>query len=147
MVNIVTGINLYSDSEMSKYDYIGFTGNSTINSKGALVMGAGNAKVVRDKFKGIDQRLGEKISNLSRYLIVLDNDTNIFALQTKINWKDKSPIDLVSESINVLCESATQMPNQKFACPFPAVNHGGLSKNIVMPLIEKLPDNVFIYSL
>jgi len=145
--------DLYSDSEFCKYDYIGFTANSTLTKDDRLVMGAGNAKVVRDKFKGIDKRLGSIIKESKHpedpevFLIVKDKETNIFALQTKVNWKDKSPVGLVEYSLRYLKRLAESKPNRLFAVPYPAVNHGGLTKDILKEYIEELPDNVYIYEL
>lgn len=142
--------DLYSDSEFCKYDYVGFTANSVLTKDGRLVMGAGNAKVVRDKFKGIDKRLGEVINgckNPETYLIVKDTDTNIFALQTKVDWKDKSPLGLVKASIRYLKVLTERKPNRLFAVPYPAISHGGLTKDVLVRYIEELPDNVYIYEL
>lgn len=142
--------DLYSDSELRKYDYIGFTANSVLTKDGRLVMGAGSAKAVRDKFKGIDKRLGDVISGCKHpetYLIVKDTDTNIFALQTKIHWKDKSPVGLVKYSLRYLKRLAESRPNRTFAVPYPAISNGGLTKDVLVKYIEELPDNVYIYEL
>lgn len=146
MVNFRTG-NLYSEENYDKYDFIGFTANSVVNSKGCLVMGAGNAKVVRDSFEGIDKRLGTSIENLSEYFIKKDRETKIFALQTKIDWKDKSPMQLVNKSVKCLKSLALQKPDKNFAIPYPAINRGGLSKDAIEPLLKELPNNVTVYEV
>lgn len=142
---LIEGVNLYTDSEMAKYDFVGFTANSTITQDGKLVMGAGTAKIVRDTFKGIDDRFGSNIDNLSDFYIKLDYQTRVFALQTKRHWKDESPIDLVKESISKLKDIAAFKAT--FAIPYPAIGYGGLSESDIQPLIEQLPDNVFVYKI
>lgn len=44
-----------------------FTANAVLTADGRLVMGAGIAKQVRDKFAGVDLALGEQIEHGSRF--------------------------------------------------------------------------------
>lgn len=145
-MQIITG-DLYTDENLEKYDFVGFTANSTLTKEGRLVMGAGSAKCVRDKFPDIDLRLGELVKGYPKYLIKKDTETKIFALQTKIDWRVNSPLDLVIKSIRALKLHAIKQPDKTFALPFPAISHGGLSEDIILPYLSKLPDNVYVYKL
>lgn len=146
-MQIITG-DLYTDESLEKYDFVGFTANSTLTKEGRLVMGAGSAKHVRDKFPDIDLRLGELVKDSPKYLIKKDTETNIFALQTKINWRVKSPLDLVIKSIRALKLHAIKQPDKTFAIPMPAFGFGGLDGNeIILNCLEELPDNVYVYKL
>ena len=137
--------NLYTSENIEAYDFIGFTSNSVINKCGALVMGAGNAKACRDYYKGLDLALGAKIKHLSEYNIVTSAKYNVFGLQTKQDWREKSKKELVIRSIKMLDKFAKAYPNKKFACPFPGISHGGLKREDLVQYIEKLPDNIDIW--
>lgn len=137
--------DLYTGENLAKYDWVGFTSNSVVKKDGSLVMGAGNAKQVRDMFDGLDKRLGQKVKRIRKYFIVSDKKTKVFALQTKLHFKDNSPIDLVEESCQVLRVHAENNPDQLFAVPCPGVNHGRLSVDDVMVFLEKMPGNVHIW--
>ena len=137
--------NLYIPQRIIEHDYIGFTANSVIKSNGALVMGAGAAKVVRDWIKDIDLKLGAKITPGKDYYIIREG--NIFAFQTKRHWSEDTPLDLLSKSIDLLDKSARKFPSKTFALNFPAIGHGGIKKELVLAMSKDLPDNVFYYSL
>lgn len=140
--------DLYSDENFSKYDWVGFTANRVIKANGALVMGAGNAKVVRDKWRGIDKVFGELLSGKEDvYGIVADPETRIFAFQTKIHYKDKSDITAIVCAKLMLKKAAERCPDKLFAVPFPGISNGGLDRDRVLEIIKDLPDNVHVWEL
>jgi len=144
--NIING-NLYTKENWLKYDHIGFTANSTIGNNCKLIMGAGNAKIVRDNVKGIDIRLGKLIKNQSEYNIMFDKNTKIFAFQTKIHWKNKSPITLIKNSLFALAVEANEYPGKTYALPIPGIGHGGFTKSQIEPLLYSMPKNVYFFWL
>ena len=134
---------------MGELDYVGITTNSTLNNKGHLVMGAGNAKQAKEVCPELPKIFGEQIrkgcGNLGLYGLLRHNQ--YFALQTKLDWRDKSPIKVVSLSIYKLNLAANKHPDKIFGVPFPAINHGGLKEKDVLPMLLSLPDNVIIFKL
>ena len=54
---------------------------------------------------------------------------------------------VVKKSIEDLFNIALKYPEHQFGTPFPAINHGGLKEEDVLPYLQKLPDNVTIYKL
>ena len=124
-----------------------FTANSTIRKNGALVMGAGVAKVVRDKYKGVDSEFGKEINHHSVFGVKFLKHENTFigAFQTKVNWQEESPLDVVKVSVHKLRGIVTRRPQLTFHLPCPAINHGGKSVEEVLPLLSGLPDNVIVY--
>lgn len=143
--------NLYTAENYATYHHIGFTANSVVMDDGCLVMGGGNAKVVRDTFGGIDTRLAEQVKTFTAtgedFLLIFDNETKIFALQTKRHWRDPSPLDLVECSLVMLENEASLNKDQLFAVPMPAVGLGGVSRETILPMVEYLPDNIHIWEL
>lgn len=140
----------YQKGEVGNNIYM-FTANSTLNQNGGLVMGAGNAKAVRDTYVGIDKSFGNKVEHLSEFNVLFvpcpTNNTVqwIGAFQSKIDWKDKSPLQLVQNSVNKLKHIAEERPQHTFHLPCPAVNHGGRSKKEILDMLQILPDNVVVY--
>lgn len=142
-------------------DYICFTANSFVKNNGALVMGAGFAKTIKDKFIDIDFKFGAIVNDVKevvnihrtsydilkrdfpRYgLVFVDN---IGAFQTKYAFNNKSPIELVQFSTEKLKEFAENNPDKIIGLNYPGIGLGGLQEEQVLPLIETLPDNVLIY--
>lgn len=145
--SIVIG-NLYE----SDIDYKCFTANATLNSKGALVMGAGNAKVVRDKYPGIDIRFGEILVSRRTpydidvlYGLLLDAKEKIIAFQTKTHFSKDSYLGIVINSIDKLNVMARNNPDHAFGLPFPGINNGKLRENIILPYLVKLEKNITIW--
>lgn len=143
-MKIVYG-NLFNN--LDNYDYACFTANSTIKADGSLVMGAGSAKVVRDKFPGSDVQFGKLITHFSEFNLMHLPNTKIVALQTKIDWKEDSPLGVIENSINALRDYALKYPQVRLATVFPGINNGNRSEDELYDLINTLPDNVDVWKL
>jgi hypothetical protein len=129
-------------------------------------MGAGVALEAKKKFKGIDEVFGayiHTIINVGRlfqqhitgmsstgcclYGCVPKLYHSLGMFQTKYHWKDKSPLDLIEFSTNMLHHYAESRPDETFHLPYPGINNGGLRPGQVYPIIKNLPDNVFVWRL
>jgi len=125
-------------------DHFIFTGNAYIKSDHALVMGKGIAKEVRDKFPGIDLKIGSRIKHMSEYNVILGSKVGI--LQVKYHFKDIAHLDLIQRSIIKLASMASEKPQERFDMNYPGIGNGQLNKQLVEPLLEPLPDNVFVWT-
>lgn len=120
-----------------------FTANSVVKANGELVMGAGNAKAVRDTYKGIAKSMGE--------LIHMDLPTvkagsgYISAFKVKHDWKDMADMALVERSLDTLLFHASLHKKMTFHLPMPAVGLGGLPFDEVKDMLQVLPNNVKVY--
>ena len=128
-----------------------FTGNSYITKNGKLVMGRGAALACRDLFTDCDKQFAFKILT-SKYtpnyfveFIELAPDKLLGAFQVKHNFADNADIELIKKSAKKLKHIATQKPHIKFHMNFPGIGYGGLPFNIVLPIVDKLPNNVILY--
>ena len=139
--------NLYTKENKEHYDLIGFTANSVIRKDGNLVMGAGSAKTVKDAYENSPKVFGERIKDKSVFHIEIVKELKLLALQTKIDWKDDSDINLVKESLNKLFTYATENPNLKIAIPFPGISNGNLKKETITPLLKNIPNNIDVWEL
>ena len=128
-------------------DYFFITTNSFIKKDGSLVMGAGIARQLRDKVKGIDYLLGQEISktcgHLGTYGIMIFNHGGIF--QVKHHFKQKAKTELIEESTKQLSAFATSNKHFRIDINFPGIGNGGLTYDEVYPIIEVLPDNVHVW--
>ena len=127
-----------------------FTANSMVTRDHRLVIGAGIAKTVRDMFPDIDAFFGtllEANGLAGKCFGIAANYThNVIALQTKIDWRDGSPLDLVRNSCYLLGQFASFRPAELFMSIRPGCGLGHLDWTTVKPLISPLlPDNVHIY--
>ena len=131
-------------SKWASNDILLFTANQTVKRDGTLVMGAGNAKAVRDTFIGIDRVFGRHLGD-KRLHIVCYKGTNIGALATKQNFKDPSNYEFVVESLRELYRSAMKKTHMTYHVPYPAIGFGGLTRKQLDPIMKHLPDNVLVY--
>lgn len=125
-----------------------FTANSMLTKDGKLVMGAGIAKEVRDKFPGIDKRLGEYLQQLNLSgkefnLLLSPTGKKVGAFQTKVEWKHPSDLKLIERSVAVLRSKAGSFSRIDLA--FPGINNGKLEFDKVYPIVQQLPDNVYLW--
>ena len=136
-------------SELGKADLLLVTTNSTLNSRGDLIMGAGSALQAKRHFPQLPRLLGEKIRTRAgcRYGVVCSGlrfgNTEIGAFQTKTNPFQPSDTETIYQSVRDL--TVLTLEYGRIAMPFPGINNGRLSPYKVYPLLEGLPSNVHIY--
>jgi hypothetical protein len=143
----------------SKDDLILVTCNSYIRKDGALVMGRGAALEMKNKFNQIDYRFGKMVKyyykHLGRYgLLWVDPNSNcaeyypaeqlMGIFQVKYHFKDNADLDLIKYSVTCLRDILSSR-YWKVSMNFPGIGYGGLSREIVLPIISLLPDSVTIY--
>ena len=137
-------------SHLNKRDFFGFPANSVITVNHALVMGAGSAKAFRDRFPNLDVMIAveTKGDRFFHFATIKYQDYNLFAIQTKVHWKDKTAIKLLKDSLKHLEIFAAQHKHIKFHMPIPGVGHGGLSREQVFPILDSLHiNNLILYDL
>lgn len=125
-----------------------FTGNAVVRKDGALVMGRGAARQVRDSYKGIDLSFGALLStrpNISLAWISLSDKQHIGWFRVKNHWMSKARIELIAQSTAMLKVVADKRPNVTFHMNYPGIGNGGLAIEQVSKVLELLPDNVWIY--
>ena len=126
---------------------VGFSGNSYINRRGELVMGRGLAHQIKQQIPKIAYRLGAKIKHLGKYLMVKDDNTNIFVFQVKYHYKSQADLELIKESLYQIKELAHKNPNTIIHINYPGIGFGKLKITEVEPIINQtgLPNNVWIH--
>lgn len=113
---------------------------------GRATMGAGVAKVARDKWTGLDLRLGEclkKGGNRVHVLTITDEkDFDIVSFPTKHHWKDPSDLELIEKSAQELYTIADLLDWSEVWLPVVGCGLGKLNwPNQVEPLLSSVLDD------
>lgn len=125
-----------------------FTGNPVLKRNGAIVMGRGAAREVRDRYPGIDMSFGSGVIQYPEAHILWVKITPkqvIGWFKVKYHWADIADITLIQHSTQELTEFAINNPNNTFHMNFPGVGNGKLHERDVIPVLNTLPDNVRLY--
>jgi len=124
-----------------------FTGNPVIKKNGAIVMGRGAAKQVRDCYPGIDKIFGDELSKDPHLniLILGKGKRRLGWFKVKEHWKEPAQLSLIAESVTKLTTLALDRTDLRFHMNYPGVGNGKLNISAVAPLLESLPDNVLLY--
>lgn len=112
-------------------------------------MGAGNAKQASLREEQLKIQWGKQLreKQLVNRLYGLLVYEKYIAFQTKIDWKNPSTIEIISNSVDKLRRLALKYPDKTFGLPYPGINNGSLTKGIVYPLLTVLPSNITVYYL
>lgn len=134
--------------------------NMEIKQDGRGVMGAGLARVVRDRFNrsAVDAEYGQMLKSFAVATSGEENDVplnlhlddlqgHIFMSQkaplvyfpTKVEWRKDSIRELIAANLDALASLSRAMPHLQFGVPMLGVGNGGLPKEDILNLItEKL---------
>ena len=118
------------------------TTNGIVKPDRRAVMGAGCAREARDRFPGIDLKLGyylEQHGNRPFNLGIWDG-IRIVSFPTKHNWRDPSDPALIWESAYQLAMMADKFHWASVVMPRPGCGNGQLSwpdvKAIIAPILD-----------
>jgi hypothetical protein len=108
-------------------------------------MGAGLAKQAVLKWPGIDAQLGHYLTEVGNIVCGLLKEGNcwVMSFPTKNNWKDKSNLELIKNSAQRLAEMADELEWKKVFIPPVGCGLGGLSLDVVQPVLEQYLDDRF----
>lgn len=126
------------------------TTNSYVRSNGTLVMGAGAAHHLKRYFLTAEEVFGRMIlahpptasfTIWKQYKILTVGPWGIF--QVKYHWGRPALPELITLSVAALTLISPQY--ESISLNYPGIGNGGLSRKVVEPLIELLPDNVTVW--
>jgi hypothetical protein len=122
--------------------------NGFLKMNGECVMGRGCAKEAARMWPNAPKLLGEHILKNGNVPGILDvNFTQcLITLPVKHNWWEDADVELIKKSIEWLKEVATAQPKLIFHVPRLGCGYGHLAWETVKPLMEALPDNVWVHS-
>ncbi|HBY20770.1 MAG TPA: hypothetical protein DEG71_07150 [Clostridiales bacterium] len=137
---------IYDDLFTNKCTYTLVTTSNSFTKDGRLVMGKGAALDLKKKVVDIDRIFADLLRTRTTnnfYGFVLWAGYGIF--QVKYNFKDPAALELITASTYALTKFAKSHKDWTFAMNFPGIGAGQLSIEEVMPIVSKLPDNVYLY--
>ena len=141
----------YSVRPEKGHNYI-FTGNASVRKDGALVMGRGAARQVRDLYPEIQYTLGAAINNSDNtlpydMLVTIDAGFPIWVFQVKYHFKDSADLFLIARSCLKLAKIAYSNPKETYHMNFPGIGNGKLAEqeDVILGFLRHLPDNVIVY--
>jgi len=122
------------------------TTNSFLSKDKRLVMGRGAAWTLLTRVPDIDSIFGRMIldtcGHLGTYGLLMYGKYG--AAQVKYHFRNKANIDLIAFSMAFLADEA-KTNRYIYNINYPGIGSGGLSKEEVKPLLDNLPDNVYVW--
>lgn len=120
------------------------TTNGTVKANGAMVMGRGCARQARDRFPGLDMRLGRWVKAKGNVPLIC-SDLKLMTFPVKDRWDHAAKLSLIRDSAIQLAASAGADPDTVYVLPRPGCGNGWLRWEKVKPVLEDvLPDNVHV---
>lgn len=131
------------------------TANSYLTATDArLAMGRGIAREARDRFPGIDRKLGAAIArdsgHLGYYGLLVSPEwprAKLGLFQVKDDFRQPARADFIRRSAELLGLWLQDHPGATVALNFPGVGAGWLTRAAALPLIDWLPDTVSVWEL
>lgn len=131
------------------------TTNAIIKANGELVMGRGMAREARERDKQIAIYFGRALADIKKDSRYFEYGLFIPSLwphrkegmfQTKNDYRKEASIYLIATSTNMLVSWCKAYSDMQVHLNYPGIGNGGLSKEIVEPIIAALPSMVTIWS-
>lgn len=127
------------------------TTNPIIKKDGSIVMGRGIAKQMKDRYPEFAYDFGEQLSYFNTHCLFTPpvayvgtyGGTDCGYFMVKDHWAENADIKIISRSVEWLTKWATN--RNRIDLNFPGIGNGKLKREDVLPLIEKLPDNVHVW--
>lgn len=126
------------------------TTNPIVRKDGAVVMGRGIAKEAATRFPSLPYDFGKRISKLEPGgyghtvgEIGYYDGWCIGFFMVKDHWKEPAKLDIIQRSTDKLRRIASGYTFVNLN--FPGIGNGKLRREDVLPIIERLPDNVHVW--
>lgn len=134
--------DFWQEVNSNVYDAICCTTNQVVKNNGELVMGAGIAKLFKERYSSLPREWGQRLltQNHDEGMMITKMDTfYLVAFPTKYDWRDPSDIFLIKRSAICLANHAKLMDWKKVLLPRPGCSNGGLDwKRQVKPVLEEI---------
>lgn len=125
------------------------TTNPVINKSGGLVMGRGIAKEFATRFPEGPKEFARLVRAFPSHYVRTLTYTPVFGEQTvgyfmvKDHWAEPAKLSIIMRSTAELMDRAPLY--KRIDLNFPGIGNGGLDREVVLPIISALPDNVHIW--
>lgn len=122
------------------------TTNGATRRDGAAIMGRGCALEAKQRFPGIDLKLGRLIrehGNRVMRLAKLADGSELASFPVKHHWKEEADPVLIRRSARQLVALANKFGYTNVLIPRPGTGNGKLSWEQVRPILSEVLDNRF----
>ena len=122
------------------------TTNGAVRSDGAAIMGRGCALEAKQRFPGIDLKLGRLLrehGNRVMRLTQLSDGSVLGSFPVKHHWKEEADPALIRRSAEQLIALANRFHYTNVLIPRPGCGNGKLSWEQVRPILSEILDNRF----
>lgn len=127
------------------------TTNPMKRKDGAVVMGRGIALEAKTKFPSLPFDFGNELSNLHPEIdqayvgqIGVYDNTPVWFFMVKDHWTKPASLDIIKSSVFYL-KHGFEWGNTRIDLNFPGIGNGNLPRDLVLPLLTDLPDNIHIW--
>lgn len=121
------------------------TTNGTLKANGEAVMGRGCALEAKTKWPSIAAELGHaiRVGGNRPHRLLQDEDVEwmLWSFPVKHHWREKADLDLIRHSAEFFAKRSTA--RHTFVLPRPGCGNGGLTWDIVRPILAPLLDDRF----
>lgn len=124
---------------------VGITTNGFVKTSGSAVMGRGCAAEANKRFPELPSILGAHIREEGNVCWEM-SFVPIFFFPVKHNWWNQADLKLIEQSAGRLYVFADDEPKKIYVLPRPGCGNGRLTWEQVRPVIQFLPDNVWVIS-
>lgn len=143
--------------EIDEANIILVSSNATLNGRKELVMGRGAAKEASKRFPAFAWEAGQmlqernvvgKVYGMVHDVLYVRKKPKTFMVglfQVKYHWKYDASLELIGFSAGQLFMYAWTHQLTRIVMNFPGTGAGRLERELVLPFLKPLPDNVIIY--
>jgi len=111
----------------------------------SLVMGRGNAAEAKQRIPALPHILGNHVNHYGNVPAFISS-YRICSFPAKEDWRAKSSLPLIEKSAEELLHLTEIYPRYVWVLPRPGCGYGGLKWEKVKPVIDFLPENVWVIS-
>ena len=123
------------------------TTNGFIKKNGEAVMGRGCALEATRLYPELPKLLGDHLKSMGNFPHLFEFERGgLISFPVKHNWWENADLNLIQLSAGYLSGLAGIKSNTAFILPRPGCGNGHLSWEEVKPVIEFLPNNVWVIS-
>ena len=130
-----------------KTKVICITTNGTIRRDGCAVMGRGCAQQAARRYPWLPADLGSRVHRNGNHVFRISDffGGSLLTFPVKHQWHQKADLNLIHQSmIELMVAADAAQPETIFLLPRPGCGNGGLHWEDVKPLLEGLPDNIWV---
>lgn len=137
-----------------KTDLFLITTNPIVRADGAVVMGRGIAKQAKERFPELPYKFAVQLRHAQKECDWMSQNIGMIGryggqmvgwFMVKDHWKNPASLPIIERSVIDLALHDKWMWVNRIDLNFPGIGNGKLKREDVLPLIERLPNNVHVW--